>query len=253
MNETRNQPKVLCQIVSSCLCLLGIERLLGVILHSADLSKYYSSFQELTAASPPKLIPTTSILHDEDSLTTFVWERGVSIHDKGKQQGREEPQSLAQTPHRQMNFTIDAATIGSGNASALTRAQMETWGRQVRYFFGATESDDADPQCNADITSIETVFDVTRVCRRNRRFGTELQILPKTFYANKVWIGAKAVEDSESPVTSMGDKSGSTTSWTEVVGKRKKKPDGLKRKVFFSSSLVGKQSDPKLTLFTKRS
>jgi hypothetical protein len=64
-----------------------------------------------------------------------------------------------------------------------------------------------------------------------------------------------SVEDSESPVTSMGDESGSTTSWTEVVGKRKKKPDGLKRKVIFStgSSLVGKQSDPKLTLFTKRS
>jgi hypothetical protein len=66
-------------------------------------------------------------------------------------------------------------------------------------------------------------------------------------------IDRPCVEDSESPVTSMGDESGSNTSWTEVVGKRKKKPDGLKRKVIFSSSLVGKQSDPKLTLFTKRS
>jgi hypothetical protein len=66
-------------------------------------------------------------------------------------------------------------------------------------------------------------------------------------------VTSPAVEDSESPVTSMGDESGSTTSWTEVVGKRKKKPDGLKKKVIFSSSLVGKQSDPKLTLFTKRS
>jgi hypothetical protein len=57
-----------------------------------------------------------------------------------------------------------------------------------------------------------------------------------------------------SPVTSMDDKSGSTTSWTEVVSKKKKKPVGLKKKVIFSSSLVGKQSDPRLlTLFTKRS
>jgi len=66
-------------------------------------------------------------------------------------------------------------------------------------------------------------------------------------------VRKECVEDSESPVASMGDESGSNTSWTEVVGKRKKKPDGLKRKVIFSSSLVGKQSDPKLTLFTKRS
>jgi hypothetical protein len=61
------------------------------------------------------------------------------------------------------------------------------------------------------------------------------------------------VEANDSPVTSMDDKSGSTTSWTEVVSKKKKKPDGLKKKVIFSSSLVGKQSDPRLTLFTKRS
>jgi hypothetical protein len=63
----------------------------------------------------------------------------------------------------------------------------------------------------------------------------------------------ECVEANDSPVTSMDDKSGSTTSWTEVVSKKKKKPDGLKKKVIFSSSLVGKQSDARLTLFTKRS
>jgi hypothetical protein len=57
---------------------------------------------------------------------------------------------------------------------------------------------------------------------------------------------------NDSQVASISDKSGSTTSWTEVV-RKKKEPDGLKKKVIFSSSLVGKQSDPKLTLFTKQS
>lgn len=165
---------------------------MGLILYT-DLKMYYSSFQELTASLSYTFIPTTSFLHDEDSLTTFVWERGVLIQDKGKQQDREEHQPVAQTqaPHLQMNFTIDAATIGSGNASALTRAQMETWGRQVRYFFGATESDDADPKCNADMTSIEMVFRVTRVCRQSRNIGTELRVL-SSFYANEKWIGGKA-------------------------------------------------------------
>jgi hypothetical protein len=51
--------------------------------------------------------------------------------------------------------------------------------------------------------------------------------------------------DSGSPVTSMDDISGLTTSWTEVVRKSKK--------VVFPSNLVGKRSDPRLTLFTKQS
>ena len=46
----------------------------------------------------------------------------------------------------------------------------------------------------------------------------------------------ECVEASDSPVTDMNDKSGLTTSWTEVVSKRKKKPDGLGKKVTFPSS-----------------
>jgi hypothetical protein len=63
----------------------------------------------------------------------------------------------------------------------------------------------------------------------------------------------RSIEANDSPFTSRNDKSGSTTSWTEVVRTKKKEPDGLKKKVIFPSSLVGKQSDLKLTLFTKQS
>jgi hypothetical protein len=57
------------------------------------------------------------------------------------------------------------------------------------------------------------------------------------------------VEYCDSGISNDGDESGSATSWTEVASKKKKKKtDALK-----SFNLGGKQSDEKLTLFTKRS
>ena len=91
-----------------------------------------------------------------------------------------------------MNVTIDAASIGSANASAMTQAQLETWGRQVRYFFGATESDDVDRNCMDNMISIEMVFNVISVCRESKLSRSELAILPRQFFATQKWIGSKA-------------------------------------------------------------
>ena len=57
----------------------------------------------------------------------------------------------------------------------------------------------------------------------------------------------QSVEYCDSGISNDGDKSGSAMSWTEVASK-KKKTDGLK-----TINVDGKQSDEKLTLFTKQS
>ena len=62
-------------------------------------------------------------------------------------------------------------------------------------------------------------------------------------------VRKECVEYCDSGISNHGDESGSAESWTEVASKKKKKKtDGLK-----TINLGGKQSDEKLTLFTKRS
>ena len=84
--------------------------------------------------------------HDDNSLTTYMWHRG-------------EPFSAleAKRPGDASSLTIDAISIGSKYNVEQMKGQARSWASHwsVRYLFGATEQDDADPQCHEKVTAAD--------------------------------------------------------------------------------------------------
>lgn len=115
-------------------------------------------------------------VHDNSSLTTFVWNRGVPLMD-----------SSVIPPSSDSNFTIDAASMGCAKKQAWMQAQVDTWGSTIRYFFGATEADDADPTCNLDMTPA-MVNQTALLCGRQRLGQNKLRMLAKGFFARPKWL-----------------------------------------------------------------
>ena len=129
-------------------------------------------------------------MHDSDSLTTFVWKRGIPL-----EQFQKEGKLVASMSNTNVlsstKYIVDAATIGCHAKSDFIKAQLETWGGRgttVRYFFGATETDDSDPTCVQTMT-LDLVKNVSQVCSTtNRALGQESEQLTKSFYARGAYL-----------------------------------------------------------------
>jgi len=68
--------------------------------------------------------------------------------------------------------TVDIVSIGSIVRTHLQQVQAETWASHpsVRYFFGATEHDDADPHCHKLFTKAAMKQFIAK-CRRTSRYA----------------------------------------------------------------------------------
>lgn len=122
-------------------------------------------------------------IHDNCSLTAYVWKRGVPLNESTFNTTRSSSKIIKH------NITIDAASMGCVSKSPWMKAQVETWGSNVRYFFGATEVDDADPTCNQDLAP-EMVNKTALVCGRQRlpEETYKLRMLARGFFAQPKWL-----------------------------------------------------------------
>jgi hypothetical protein len=111
-----------------------------------SLSRYFSQIE----TSHDEVVK-----HDNSSLPTFIWYRGKPFNplkDKGEDQpGRKEGENNIRSVN---SIVIDALSIGSHTNLHRLEGQVASWASHpsVRYLFGTTESDDADPTCSQRLT-----------------------------------------------------------------------------------------------------
>lgn len=88
--------------------------------------------------------PLNPTLHDSTSLVQHIWYRGEKFD------GTTRPQFINTT----LPLAIDTISVATESSLVTLEGQVKTWGshHSVRYFFGATELDDADPTCAQKIT-----------------------------------------------------------------------------------------------------
>ncbi|KAI2505894.1 hypothetical protein MHU86_8493 [Fragilaria crotonensis] len=99
--------------------------------------------------------PMNPNLHDSNSLMQHIWYRGQKID------GKTRPQFLNTT----LPLAIDTISVATESSLVTLEGQVKTWGshHSIRYFFGATELDDADPTCSTNIT-IDDMQKISEYC-----------------------------------------------------------------------------------------
>lgn len=99
--------------------------------------------------------PMNPNLHDSNSLMQHIWYRGQKID------GKTRPRFLNTT----LPLAIDTISVATESSLVTLEGQVKTWGshHSIRYFFGATELDDADPTCSTNIT-IDDMQKISEYC-----------------------------------------------------------------------------------------
>lgn len=77
-------------------------------------------------------------------------------------------QEQEQEPSYSSSLLLDTLSIGTQQNLALLQAQIKTWAshKSIRYYFAATELDDADPTCYKTL-SASTIDDILTTCKKN--------------------------------------------------------------------------------------
>mmetsp|Transcript_3864 Transcript_3864/g.6378 ORF Transcript_3864/g.6378 Transcript_3864/m.6378 type:complete len:415 (-) Transcript_3864:217-1461(-) len=90
------------------------------------------------------------------------------------------------------SFTVDILSVASVNQQYLLHAQQTTFAthKSVRNFFNATETDDADPFCHANIT-FQHVDSVSKFCRKRHHGMSPVLRYLSGQYARTPWLGKK--------------------------------------------------------------
>lgn len=119
--------------------------------------------------------------HDKSSLTSYMWLNGKPFNPLN--------QDNAVRPTDQgSNIVIDAVSIGSQYNVAQMEGQAASWGSHwsMRYLFGTTEQDDADPYCHLNMTDhqFETIFGY---CQKRKYGRNRLKAIRKQF-PSMPWI-----------------------------------------------------------------
>jgi hypothetical protein len=118
--------------------------------------------------------PFTPSLHNSASLVQHIWYRGDHFD------GKTRPKPLNTT----FPLAIDAISVASEAALVTLEGQVSSWGshHSIRYFFGATEKDDADPNCANEI-NIEDMKKISEYCsgRAWKRGSTKVKFLRNRF------------------------------------------------------------------------
>jgi hypothetical protein len=83
--------------------------------------------------------------HDFTSLLRHIWYRGEKFD------GKTQPTLINTT----LSLSIDSLSISSETSFVTLQGQVQSWGshQAIRYFFGATEQDDAQPTCPLELSS----------------------------------------------------------------------------------------------------
>lgn len=94
-------------------------------------------------------------LHNSSSLVQHIWYRGQRFD------GTTQPKARNTT----LPLAIDAISVASDSALVTLEGQVSSWGshHSIRYFFGATEQDDANPNCSNEI-DIEDMKKMSEYC-----------------------------------------------------------------------------------------
>ena len=128
-------------------------------------------------ASEDKNGNVNSMHHDASSLTTYIWHRG-------------EPFNALETkrPDDASSLTIDAISVGSKFNVQQMEGQARSWGSlwSIRYLFGTTEQDDADPQCHQKVTE-DDFHRFSKFCHKMTYSHKPLEALRTSFPMLK-WI-----------------------------------------------------------------
>lgn len=84
--------------------------------------------------------------HDNSSLTSYMWCGGKPYNPRTDQRPA--------VPDDDQSLVIDAVSVGTKFAVPQMEAQAATWAshKSMRYLFGMTEDDDADPLCHEAMT-----------------------------------------------------------------------------------------------------
>jgi hypothetical protein len=130
---------------------------------------------------PPNAQPAPSEItrtsHDDSSLTTYMWHRGEPFNALE-----------AKRPDDSSSLTIDALSIGSKFNVQQMKGQARSWGSHwsIRYLFGTTEQDDADPQCHQKVTE-DAFLSFTQFCRTKTYSDSSLKPIRGWFPSTK-WL-----------------------------------------------------------------
>lgn len=118
--------------------------------------------------------PFTPDLHDSNSLVQHLWYRGEKFD------GKTRPHFINTT----FPLAIDAISVATETSLVTLQGQVNSWGshHSIRYFFGATELDDADPTCAQNIT-LDDMQKVSEFCsgRAWRRSSPRVKFLRNRF------------------------------------------------------------------------
>eukprot|EP00545_Synedropsis_sp_CCMP1620_P005433 CAMPEP_0119023376 /NCGR_PEP_ID=MMETSP1176-20130426/29844_1 /TAXON_ID=265551 /ORGANISM="Synedropsis recta cf, Strain CCMP1620" /LENGTH=464 /DNA_ID=CAMNT_0006978449 /DNA_START=56 /DNA_END=1450 /DNA_ORIENTATION=+ len=88
--------------------------------------------------------------HDNSSLTSYMWYQGKPYNPLQD----ERPSQSYSSSSSSSSLIIDAVSIGTKFAPLQMEAQAKSWASHwsMRYLFGTTEHDDADPTCHESLT-----------------------------------------------------------------------------------------------------
>jgi hypothetical protein len=145
---------------------------IAFILHSrlADSATSDLSAVAITSNAPPK--------HIKRSTTSYMWHRGEPF----------DPLEEKRPPESGHNITIDALSIGTQYNVPQMEGQAKSWASHwsVRYLFGTTEQDDADPACHERLTPRQFMY-FPQTCSRMTYNDTRLRPIRARFPIPK-WI-----------------------------------------------------------------
>lgn len=118
-----------------------------------------------------------------ESLTTYIFKYGKPYRYNPQD---EHPDKQPPPNRSSSKLIIDSATVGSKFNLHQMEAQLKTWGRRVRYFFGSTEDDDHDQDCHKALT-MEDIHKIINICSSKQlwRKGMKLRALRNAYFKMK--------------------------------------------------------------------
>jgi hypothetical protein len=134
-----------------------------------------------TSANLSLAVATTSDApskHNKRSTTSYMWHRGEPFN----------PLEENRPPDSGHNITIDALSIGTQYNVPQMEGQAKSWASHwsVRYLFGTTERDDADPACHERFTQKQFDF-FFQTCSHKQYNDNPLRPIRARFPISK-WI-----------------------------------------------------------------
>jgi hypothetical protein len=125
-----------------------------------------------------KRIPAPLPYHDKSSLTSYMWLKGEIFN----------PQ-LEERPLERAPLVVDAISIGSQFNVAQMEGQAKSWGSHwsMRYLFGTTEEDDADPYCNFNLTD-QQFSDILLHCKKKVNYRRNRLKAIRSNFPSPKWI-----------------------------------------------------------------